>query len=118
MPHDLIRRMAAALPVAHPLVAEAYAFMARATPIDALPLSNRTRLALLRSGYRTVEELRNAGPDRWIARRSIGPVAVKEIIQALSHPLAPAPQPLPPHAAECAPGRFEHAAWRCGPSGG
>lgn len=83
MSHDLIRRLAAALPAAHPLVAEAHAFVARATPLDTLPLTNRTRLALLRGGYRTVEELRNAGPKQWIVRRSIGPEAVKEITQAL-----------------------------------
>ena len=81
MSHDLICRMAAALPAAHPLVAEARTFTTRATPLDTLPLSNRTRLALLRGGYRTVEELRNAGPQQWIVRRSIGPAAVKEISQ-------------------------------------
>ena len=83
MTTDLIRRLAAALPQDHPLVAEAHEALTRATPLDTLPLSNRTRLALLRGGYRTVEELRKAGPHQWAARRSIGPEAVKEIGRAV-----------------------------------
>jgi hypothetical protein len=83
---DLIRLLAAALPQDHPLVAEAHEALTRATPLDTLPLSNRTRLALLRGGYRTVEELRKAGPRQWAARRLIGPAAVRQISQALGHP--------------------------------
>jgi hypothetical protein len=86
MPHDLIRRLAAALPPDHPLVAEAHDLLSHTTPLDTLPLSRRTRLALLRGGFRTVEELRNAGPQQWVTRRSIGPETVKEISWALGHP--------------------------------